>query len=702
MTIFAPLLPQLKNYFSSILFCFSVISGAFALDAPQIECITVNAAGHATVTWNQIPDPGGQFVSYELRRTANFGGVSQSVTTINSINTTSFTDVNADANNISVCYFLVTEFNNGSNQTTTGTTVCALNLIVTQSVPLGQAVILWNQPWQAPPAESDLFIYRLYMEYPVGTWAIISEGDYDQLSYFHEVTVCSEFLNFRIELEVPGSCNFVSNLEGDVFEDNTYPVTPVITTVEVDSTSNLASVQWLPSISPDTFGYIIYSCSGAQTLILDTLWGINSTAFVYPQSVAGISGNEGYLVAAFDSCFSGNPPTPNTSPTSNICHRSIWLDVSWFPCQTTVSLTWNPYNGWPGGIDFFEIWVQSNGNAPELLDTVSGTTFNYEHTNISDGTLYKYFVKAHALALPYTSLSNGVALNATSSFLPAYVYLSTATITSNQSSEVKIAMEATASLFTFYLERIRQNSDNVVSVDFKQEINVTDFNFIDSEIDAKTYSYTYQVSFENACGDIVGTTNVGKTILAKGIANSVLMSNTLTWSAYSDWDGGIREYVIHRSIDGAPFEIVGSTPPSQLFYQDDVFDLIFTKGEFCYIIEAIENQNSFGFSEGSKSNEICVTQEPKIWIPSAFTANGLNPVFKPVVRFADFDRYTLAIYDIWGSEIFRSDDLNIGWNGEVNGKMSKEGVYMYYMGVGNGNGALIERRGPVTLLVDGN
>jgi len=692
----------LKNCIPVIFFLILGIPYSKALDAPAIECITINAAGEATIVWDQIADPGGQFVSYELRRTTNFGGIPQTVTTINNIGTTSFVDLNANANAIPVCYTLVTNFNDGSPQSTVGETVCGINLIVTQSVPVGQAIIHWNQPWQNNPPNAGNFLCRLYMEYPAGTWTQIFQGDYSQLSYFHEVSTCSEFLNFRIELEIPGGCTFVSNLEGDNFQDNTYPVTPIIYSVQVDSTSNLATVQWLPSISPDTYGYIVYQCVGAQTLLLDTVWGINTNDYTFLNSVAGTLNNEAFVVAAFDSCFAGNPPTPNTSPTSNVCHRSIFLTTSWFPCETDVTLSWNPFNGWTNGIDFYEVWVQINGTAPQLLATLPSSAVAYIHENIQDGLLYKYFVKAHSLGETWTSLSNGATLNAQSFIPPAHVYLSTSTVLDDKTIEVKVNMAATGSEYTFFLERTRTGSQNVTDVDFQQHINVTDFVFTDNTVQTDVYSYQYRISYENQCGNKLGETNAGKTILAQGIANSVNASNTLTWSAYSEWDGNVQEYRIHRSVDGSGFSPVGSVPSTQLFFQDDVYSLEYSKGEFCYIIEAIENLNSFGFAESSKSNEICVTQEPLIWIPSAFTANGLNPIFKPVIRYADYDRYTLAIFDIWGTEIFRSNDFNVGWNGEVNGTMSKEGLYMYYIGVGDGFGSLIQRRGSVMLLVDGN
>jgi hypothetical protein len=694
-------LEKLKRYFFVL---FVVIFGtqrSQALNAPEITCVTVNALGVPTLNWNPVADPGGVFEAYVIQRSLTFGGVYLNIATINDINVSSYTDVLSDINALSACYRIVTEYtsNGVTTQSASGLPTCALKLFVAQSLPIGQAIVNWNQPWENAPTGSENMTFRLYMEYPAGIWTLISSLPYSQMSHLHEVNTCGDFLNFRVELEIPGSCSFVSNLDGDFFQDTTYPVTPIITSVQVDSTSNLATIQWLPSSSSDTFGYIIYQCLGAQTVILDTLWGYNNTFYEYQLSVAGTLNNESFLVAAFDGCFTGNPPTPNTSPTSPTCHRSIFLQTSWFPCQTTIDLTWNPPSGWVQGIDSFEIWVKTNGNAPELIATVAGNVFAFTHENITDGNQYKYYVKALATGQTWSSLSNGVTVTAVSSVPPAYVYLASASVTGPNSAEMRVSMAPTGSTFTFYLERQRVGSGIVKTVDVQQYLNESTFSFVDTDLETGVHSYQYRIDFENICGDLVGSTNIGQTILLGGTANTEFF-NTLEWSAYKEWSGLVVEYRIHRSIDGGNFEVIATVSGSQFFFQDNVYELPFTKGEFCYTIEAVEGINDFGFAESAMSNTLCLTQEPKIWIPSAFTANGLNPIFKPVFSFADYDRYVFSIIDRWGTEIFRSNDPEIGWDGKVNGSMSPEGIYHYHMAIGDGNGALIARQGAVMLIVE--
>lgn len=67
---------------------------------------------------------------------------------------------------------------------------------------------------------------------------------------------------------------------------------------------------------------------------------------------------------------------------------------------------------------------------------------------------------------------------------------------------------------------------------------------------------------------------------------------------------------------------------------------------------------------------ICATT---FFVPTAFTPNGdgLNDEFKPVgIRVED---YQLQIFDRWGREVFKSDIMDIGWDGNN----ASDGAYAY-------------------------
>lgn len=76
---------------------------------------------------------------------------------------------------------------------------------------------------------------------------------------------------------------------------------------------------------------------------------------------------------------------------------------------------------------------------------------------------------------------------------------------------------------------------------------------------------------------------------------------------------------------------------------------------------------------------IRINGETTMFIPNAFTPNGntLNDVFAP--KFYGILEFEMLIFDRWGNEIFKTDDMNEGWNGRVNGTGAEvqQDVYVY-------------------------
>ena len=67
--------------------------------------------------------------------------------------------------------------------------------------------------------------------------------------------------------------------------------------------------------------------------------------------------------------------------------------------------------------------------------------------------------------------------------------------------------------------------------------------------------------------------------------------------------------------------------------------------------------------------------------PNAFSPNGntTNDVFRPFINeFVQVNGYELQVFDRWGGQVFRSTDLNTGWDGLIRGQQAPQGVYIYW------------------------
>ncbi|TAL61220.1 MAG: gliding motility-associated C-terminal domain-containing protein [Bacteroidetes bacterium] len=87
------------------------------------------------------------------------------------------------------------------------------------------------------------------------------------------------------------------------------------------------------------------------------------------------------------------------------------------------------------------------------------------------------------------------------------------------------------------------------------------------------------------------------------------------------------------------------------------------------------------------------------FIPNAFSPNGdnHNELFKP--RNNCIKDINFKIYNRWGNLVFETTDVTKGWDGSTpRGKEVNEGVYMYTIKATLNDGALVKKKGTVTLL----
>ena len=87
-----------------------------------------------------------------------------------------------------------------------------------------------------------------------------------------------------------------------------------------------------------------------------------------------------------------------------------------------------------------------------------------------------------------------------------------------------------------------------------------------------------------------------------------------------------------------------------------------------------------------------------ILVPNSFTPNGdgFNNIFK--ASGTGIPDFRGRIFNRWGSEIFMWEGIDMGWDGNYNGKEVPEGVYFYVMKGVDDTGKAVEKTGAVTLL----
>ncbi len=668
-------------------------ASAAVLDPPSLRCISVGPGGAAVLSWVVPPDPNGDFLHYEIFHATTPAGPFTAVAQVPVYTQTTYTHPAAGADAAPQYYYLTTVSTSAPpNTSASSDTLASIFVQVSQSVPLGSSVVDWNLPHD-PPIPSAAPLTTVDMEHPLGTWAAVDSLANALHHWQRPVTICADSLAFRVSLADASGCVSVSNAAGAMFQDITPPSVPVITEVTVDTASNQAVLHWDPSPEADTQGYIIVLATPGGNVILDTLYGRLNTTFTWPMSNAG-AGPEAYTVAAIDSCWKGTPPSPNTSAAS-APHTTVHLSTRYDRCAGTIRVERTGYGGWP--VDHYELYRQLDQGAPPVhLATLAPGTMQYTESGVLPGHTYCYVVKAVGTDPADSSLSNLACRTTAYPPVPQWNYLRTATVLPDGAVQVVDSLDLSGFTGRLTLERSFNGGpwEPVAAMATPTAPVVT---FTDADVITAERSYTYRVLVEDSCGHQTAVSNRGTSMLLTATPE-VGGTNTLRWNGYVQWAGQVAGYTVYRSVADGPFQAIATTGAGQWHLVDDVQALSTTPGKFCYYVEATEAGNPSGINAVSLSNQACAVQQEEIWVPNAFIEGGVNNTFRPVLAYADAERYEFSIFNRWGQLIWTTGDPFQAWDGRVNGTTVPQGVYAWYCSFLNGSGKTVERRGTVTFL----
>ena len=648
------------------------------LQAPKIDCIQTDAAGNLTLNWTSINDPFGSFIEYGVYSIQDGLLANLLDVNANSFPITGSTDAQD--------FFLSVK--SGCNGNTIKYSDTVSNIFLNLNNPgNGMALLTWNAPSSTPLSYTGDF-YHIYREYPTGIFTLIDSVALGTNSYQDTIDICAAFLNYQIVL--PGAvCDFTSDITGDVFEDLMTPDIPIIYSAGIDTATNLIQIEWSQNLQSDTYGYVIYTFDASGILFeLDTVWGISTTTYTY--AVTLDEGPFSYSVAAFDSCETSSVPvTYQTSAKADV-HTTMVSSSEVFMCEQEAILSWTNYEG--STTDFYEIWSLSNGlwNLEEITEETTATIA------VNGNQSYTIYINSifidgnNAFSAP-TSFNVPVAGD------PGYNYLKLVSVVDGN-IELYQYIDESVGINEIIFQRRNYNGayEEIGRSDATSDVVF----FLDEDAETEFQAWQYRTKYIDSCGFEGEFSNEAKTIFLEGEANDYDYINTLNWSDYEGFDGGIKEYKLYRSINGSydPTPIATFLPDENNFIDD--INGLGVQSKVCYRIAGEEVFNSYSFSETSSSNELCLTYSSKIFIPNAFTPGGINPIFLPVVSHIKPETYHLTIINRWGQLVFESFDQNIGWDGTIqtNGSKAKNDVYVYIFEAEDDEGNFIQKKGFVSLI----
>jgi gliding motility-associated-like protein len=582
----------------------------------------------------------------------------------------------AGANDNPVYYFMITNKDTGPTPPSD-----TLSTMLLTSTTIDFEVIDFNwTPLHTPLLANMYPWYLLYREFPPGNWALVDSTNELSLTYhFWECNGNSDTVRFRIEVyDIQTDCISRSSQKGAVLKNSSNRYPPVIDSVSIDSSGKVI-IGWEAGQEPDIQGYIIFRWFWDSRDPIDTVAGITTTYYLHEDSNP-CDGPLDYTLSSIDSCGNESPFPFDTITFQDKPHNTIYLEnIAYDPCLMTNTLNWNEYINFEPSLQGYRIYMSENNGPYQLLETLNPGQTSYIHADLQPNTAYSYYIRAFNQGGLKTSSSCTKEITTYNSPRPSFMYTRYVSVEDNARVNILFYTDITAHV-QFY--RILRSAD--AGGPYTEAGSIPDqgqefVSFSDPAADVTAESYYYQVEVVDSCGMASVIANTSRTIYLQCEALPDLI-NFLSWNAYESWYGRTLGYRVYRRLDNSALIMLAEVDSLTLTYTDNVSDLTGTVSRITYLVEAFEGlTNPLGFQEQSFSNEVLSEQEPKVYLPNAFTPMGINNMFKPVIVFVGSEGYDFLIYDRWGQLIYRSGNPDDAWDGKFNGQYVPQGVYVYLL-----------------------
>jgi len=541
--------------------------------------------------------------------------------------------------------------------------------------------------------------------------------------------VCDDNFSYFVQLTDPVSgCRVLSNLDSAHVLDKVPPASQKLKSISYNHlgkgngdlfvrwdnssiTQNPGDVARLNFFTVDEPYQTKSNYQRVASVAWDTLAPIGH--FTISQQLLDATNNAVYLgVQSQDAC--GAVSALEAIPF----HQSMHISSQWNSCDSVFELEWNPYLGYDSEYEVvYELFVDTNASDASMLFISTGLRTQQHQLNykpLKGNRNHAFYVRAESGKTQdkiYPSNSNVAYDSVLYGAVPSYGYIYNTTVNENNQIELTFMKDTTVSIGGFEILKGENASQmyplQQYSNDYQPDPAIQ---FLDAQVQTEARSYFYQVVTYNPCGAEVQLSNISRSMHLQVRTEQEALRNRLQWNAQEGWDSTVQYYNIYRGIDALPTQQVYKrlAPSSNGInvFLDDVYDDAVAVGKFCYRIEAVQGKvNPFTDQQTSQfqaakaySNIVCTEVAPLFYVPNAFAPNGVNTKFGPKGQFFNYNRYEMLIYNRWGEQVYRSRDINQGWNGNWNGKPAPAGSYIYTIRFVDSNNKEHLRKGSFSLV----
>jgi gliding motility-associated-like protein len=437
---------------------------------------------------------------------------------------------------------------------------------------------------------------------------------------------------------------------------------PIISQLTVRSASNI-SINYLPATNTRVRLYQKDDATGIYqpTSLSSTV----STEFVINTDASRV---QCFQVVAEDGCGA-------QQPSDEVCSLILNAQAQ----DQKNNLTWSPYAG-TGAFGQYRI---SRNNAPIAIGNATNrNTASYlDATGIQCGAQYCYTLSA--IAGPTTITSAPVCVTGLNLTPPGPFQLVYPSVEEPNEVWVQTVLPTISTTPRYTVQVLRANAVGgpFQSVGELQNTNL----YIDKNVNPSAQSYCYQLVYKNACGL--------SSAPSEPVCSVWLTSKTpngIDWTAESPFaPGGGLSYgieILDTEFNTTRFVDLGGIT----HYDPDLTDPRLQVQRFRIV--------AFSNGRQSKSNYYEFRQEPRLYVPTAFTPNGDTENNTFDIRGAFLDTFEMNVYNRWGEVVYSTKTPSPGWDGTVNGTPLPTGYYSYRISVIDLSGQPVVKTGSVLLL----
>lgn len=508
-----------------------------------------------------------------------------------------------------------------------------------------------------------------------------------------------------------GTCNNPTPTTAKT-SDTLFTDKPTSVTIQnVTVVNNQIVINWLPSPSPEVIGYFIYNNADGSAggfNVPDTVYGRLTTTLtdtIHNPSNAPIT----YAVRAFYSCQSALPNYLEGSITPpDTRHTSMRVNNPSLPdtCERKVAISWTPYliGTTAVAVSNYEIEVNNNYSGFTTQATVSNSATSYIVKDIPYLVDFCVRIKAN-LANGETSYSNELCFDSLRVVqVPQTDYIRNISI-EDGNIYIEYIKDTLASI-PLGNPILYRSPDGLVfttlnnTADYADRYKLLFTDIANATINPGNNSFSYMVRLNMPCGNFHFSDTA--TTLRLGLKDKGNNKAELIWTGFDIQNISFQKFVLEKIVGIDTIFIDDYARDETEYLEEKLFDYSQDSiDEVCYRVTAFFTNNNDAIPRAtlqSHSNIVCISPEPKAFIPQAFVPTGTNKIFKPILIYAVPENYSLQIYDRWHRLLFNTNNADTGWNGYYKDEIAPNDGYLYILKYKGKNGKEYETAGTVLLL----